>query len=287
MTDRLPIRTQIIIFTLFGDYILPLGESAWTTGLLKLLEVLGVSERGVRSTLSRMKMRGWLISTRVGRYSRYSLTERGLRIVREGEARIFEEPRSEWDGFWQMVVYSIPEEKRDIRSNLRQRLSWLGFGQLAPGAWIAPNQSKSEIGLLLEDVGAQKFAVHFGYMKLYDVAEEEIVDKCWDLVTLNKEYEKFLEKYENTYQQLKEDIETGLELNAEECFRVRFWMTLEYSQFPRRDPNLPLRLLKPGWRGRKAMELFGASHQQLKDPAEKFVSDVFGSHHDDGFRRDR
>jgi phenylacetic acid degradation operon negative regulatory protein len=278
MTDRLPIRTQIIIFTLFGDYILPLGESAWTTGLLKLLEVLGVSERGVRSTLSRMKKRGWMISTRVGRYSKYSLTERGLRIVREGEARIFEEPRSEWDGLWQMVVYSIPEQKRHIRSNLRQRLSWLGFGRLAPGTWIAPNQSKSEIGMLLEDVGAQKYAVHFGSMKLYDAAGEEIVDKCWDLVTLNKEYDKFLEKYENTLQQLREDIERGIDLNTEECFRVRFWMTLEYSQFPRRDPNLPLSLLKPGWRGRVAMEMFASSHQLLKVPSENFVSEVFGIH---------
>ncbi len=278
MTDRLPIRTQILIFTLFGDYILPLGKSAWTTGLLKLLEVLGVSERGVRSTLSRMKKRGWLISTRVGRYSQYSMTERGLRIVREGEARIFEEPRSEWDGLWQMVAYSIPEQKRHIRSNLRQRLSWLGFGRLAPGTWIAPNQSKSEIGMLLEDVGAQKYAVHFGYMKLYDAAGEEIVDKCWDLVTLNKEYEKFLGKYESTYQQLKEDIESGLELNTEECFRVRFWMTLEYSQFPRRDPNLPPSLLKPGWRGRVAMEVFAAFHQLLKVPSENFVSEVFGIH---------
>lgn len=141
--------------------------------------------------------------------------------------------------------------------------------------------------MLLEDVGAQKYAAHFGCMELYDAAEEEIVDKCWDLVTLNIEYEKFLEKYENIYQQLREDIESGLELNTEECFRVRFWMTLEYSQFPRRDPNLPLNLLKPGWQGRKAMELFAASHQQLKDPAEKFVSEVFGSHPDDSFRGNR
>ena len=53
MTSRPSIRTQILVFTLFGDYVLPLGATAWTVGLLKLMELLEVTERGVMKDVNR------------------------------------------------------------------------------------------------------------------------------------------------------------------------------------------------------------------------------------------
>ena len=55
MSPQTPsIRTQFLVFTLFGEYILPRGGSIWTSSLLSLLERLDVSERAARNTLSRM-----------------------------------------------------------------------------------------------------------------------------------------------------------------------------------------------------------------------------------------
>src|SRR3990172_8222616 len=93
MSDRPSIRAQFLIFTLFGEYVVPRGGGAWTAGLLNLLGVLGVSERAGRSTLSRMSQKGWLRSRRNGRHSRYEITLRGQRIVEAGAVRIFEPHR--------------------------------------------------------------------------------------------------------------------------------------------------------------------------------------------------
>jgi phenylacetic acid degradation operon negative regulatory protein len=276
MSNQISIRTQILIFTLFGDYVLPLEQSAWTMGLLELLHVLGVSERAGRSTLSRMKQKGWLASERVGRYSRYFLTEPGLRVVNEGATRIFEAPKLEWDGNWHMVVYSIPEEKREIRSKLRQRLGWLGFGRLAPGTWISPNSPQSDIDLLFEELGAEPYALHFGGMTLYTTSNEEIVQKCWDLVTLNEDYARFIDKYQSEYLKFKKARDNQSQLEQADCFEMRFWLTLEYSQFPRRDPNLPPPLLASDWQGGVAADLFTKFRELLREPSDGFVLRVLG-----------
>ncbi len=277
MTSPPSIRTQIVIFTLFGEYVVPRGGRAWTRSLLALLEALQVSERAARSTLSRMTQKGWLVSERNGRYSRYSLTPRGLRVVKEGEVRIFEPRRTEWDGTWHMVVYSIPEGKRRLRASLRTRLGWLGFGRLAPGTWVSPNDRRAEVEADLDDLKARPYAVYFGGMHLHYPSDEEIVRRCWDLKSLNKEYARFIRRYEPAFKACQRSTDGGKPIPPEECFQQRFWLTLEYSQFPRRDPNLPPPLLPKGWLGRRADQLFREFHQLLRQPSEEFVNQVLNS----------
>ncbi len=278
MISRPQIRTQILIFTLFGEYIAPRGVSAWTSNLLGLLNVLGVTERAARSVLSRMSRKEWLVSERRGRYSRYSLTKRGLRVVRGGEQRIFEPRRTDWDGLWHMVVYSIPEDKRRLRSVLRKRLGWLGFGSLAPGTWVSPNDRCAEVENQLNDLGACSYAVYFGGMHLHFASNEEIVERCWDLDTLDRDYAAFRKKFEPAYLDCRRKLDKGIPLQPADCFRQRFWLTLEYSQFPRRDPNLPPDLLPSTWQGSRASEVFTEFHRLLKEPSERFVSDVLSNY---------
>jgi len=274
MSDRGSIRTQILIFTLYGEYIAPRGGSAWTGALLGLLAPLGVSERAARSTLSRMSQKGWLRSRRNGRHSRYEITARGQRIVQGGAVRIFEERRVSWDGLWHIVAYSVPEGKRRLRSRLRTRLGWLGFGRLAPSTWVSPNDRRQEVEADLEDLGARPYAVYFSRSQLYFIGNEEIVSRCWDLKGLNREYARFLKKAEPAFEEARAAVQAGQPLAPAECFRRRFWLTLAYGQFPRRDPNLPEQLLPSDWLGSRAAEVFRAYHRLLRDPSEAFVDDV-------------
>ncbi len=274
MIDPPSIQTQILIFTLFGDYIEARGGVAWTPSLLRMLELLEVSERAARSTLSRMGQKGWLESERIGRYSRYRLTRRGKHIVDEGGARIFEPRRKEWDGHWHMVVYSVPEEKRHIRTDLRKRLGWLGFGQLAPGVWIAPNDRREAVASDLEDLEAFPYAVYFSDMHLNFASNAEIVERCWDLEGINALYREFLDRYEPLLKSYRRDSSDGKPLSPEASFQLRFWVALEYSQFPRRDPNLPPELLPKDWLGTRANEVFYEFRRLLAEPTEAFISDV-------------
>jgi phenylacetic acid degradation operon negative regulatory protein len=257
---------------MFGEYVLPRDSGAWTPGLLHLLHTLGVSERAARSTLSRMSQKGWLRSERNGRNSRYEITPRGLRIVRAGETRIFEPRRIHWDGQWHLIVYSIPEGKRRLRSQLRARLGWLGFGRLAPGAWISPSDRRDEVEGDLNDLGARSYAVYFSGSRLASIRNEEIVARAWDLKSLNRAYATFLRRYEPALAEARAAFRRGHGLSPADCFRRRFWLTFDYSQFPRRDPNLPSPLLPDGWLGTRAAELFGEYRDLLREPSEAFVT---------------
>lgn len=276
MTRR-SLRTQFLVFALFGEYINPHSGTIWTSNLIALLDVLGVSERAVRSTFSRMTKKGWLVSQRKGRYSSYALTRRGERVVREAQIRIYEPRRKAWDGLWHMVVYSIPEEKRKLRSALRKHLGWLGFGSLAPGTWISPNDRREDVESQLDDLGARPYAVYFGGMKLNYASNEEVVARCWDLDCLNQEYSDFLDTYEAAFEEDSKKTRRGIPLVPSACFRQRFCLTMEFSQFPRRDPNLPEGLLPASWSGVRASEMFTEYHRLLKQPAEQFVTDVLNS----------
>ena len=274
MSDRPSIRTQILVFTLFGEYIVPRGGSAWTSSLLHLLREFGVSERAARSTLSRMSQKGWLASRRKGRHSRYEIKPPGLRVVRGGEVRIFEPRRGEWDGRWHLVVYSVPEGKRGLRARLRTRLGWLGFGRLAPGTWVSPTDRRAEVEADLDDLRAKPYAVYFSDSRLPSIRSEEIVSRCWDLKGLNRDYARFLQRYEPAFVAARASFRRGHPLSPVECFRRRFWLTLDYSQFPRRDPNLPPPLLPPNWRGTRAAEIFQSYHNLLRATSEDFVTEA-------------
>ena len=45
----------------------------------------------------------------------------------------------EWEGRWLLVVLRVPEERREVRHQVRTRLAWAGFGSLGGGLWISPH----------------------------------------------------------------------------------------------------------------------------------------------------
>ena len=73
------------------------------------------------------------------------------------------------------------------------------------------------------------------------------------------------------------DLNDGRPKNPADCFVLRFWLTLEYSQFPRRDPNMPTALQPSDWLGTRANQMFNEFHQLLKGPSEHYVSEVLSA----------
>ncbi len=269
MSKHPHLQTQFIIFILFGDVIVHQGGRVWTASLLQMLEVLGVSERAARSTLSRMRRKGWLKPERDGRHSAYSLSARGQRIIEEGGQRIFEPRRTDWDGQWYLAVYSLPENKRALRNDLRKRLSWLGFGRLAPGTWISPFNRHADVEGLLDDLNARDFAQLFSGLRLACGADREVVARCWDMKGLNQQYARFIARWAPEYEKCLHAPRGGL--SPAQCFAQRFWITQAYSPFPRLDPNLPPALLPDDWLGAQAAELFTQYRDVLNERATQFI----------------
>lgn len=274
IAERPSVRTQFLIFTLFGEFILARGGSIWTSSLLSLLNHLDVGEHAARITLSRMARKGWLAARKEGRRSQYSLTPRGWSLLIQGEKRIFEPPLKEWDGMWHIVVFSVPENKRSLRHAFRARLLWFGFGQLAPNTWISPHNRKTEITALGNELGIQDHIEIFSGIHAGPSEDQELIQRCWDLLDLTTQYKKFLTKFEKEYLACKNNGKHAPSLD--ECFVRRFWLIYHYQNFPRMDPNLPAALLPSDWVGFKARQLFDDYRHILETPANQFVDEVVG-----------
>jgi CRISPR-associated endonuclease Cas2 len=55
-----------------------------------------------------------------------------------------------WDGYWRIVLFDIPERKKQAREALRSKLKQLGFHQLQKSCFIHPFDCKSEIDYISE-----------------------------------------------------------------------------------------------------------------------------------------
>ena len=137
-------NTQSMIFTIYGDYIRHYGNKVWIGSLIRLLKEFGHNEQSVRVAVSRMMKQGWLQSEKQGNKSYYFLTARGEARIEEAAIRIFKLNPTNWDGKWRMLMYTIPEEKRQIRDELRKELLWSGFGVFQMGAGFRQIISKKK-----------------------------------------------------------------------------------------------------------------------------------------------
>ena len=276
MTPRPAVRTQFLILHLFGDYVIPRERRAWTGGLIDLLRVLGVSERAARSTLSRMKCKGWLESTKDGRRSAYHLTPKGRALLEEGSRRLFDPRPKDWDGNWHIVIYSLPQDQRSLRRELRTRLSWLGYGMLLPGIMVSATARSAQVRALLRELRAEPYVYFFTGSHLERLGDREIVARCWDLVDINRRYARFIRQHEGDLKLMRGLHRQGDGLRPESGFVHRFWVTYEYSSFPRLDPNLPDELIPAGWLGDSAAELLAEYRGLTRAAAENFIESTLG-----------
>ena len=276
------LRSQELVFTLFGDYLLERDRPVWTGALITLLGQLGLSPMAVRTVLSRMTRKGWLTAERRGTRSWYGLTPKGRRLLESGRERIYHPTAgAPWDGRWSVIVFSIPEERRRLRDALRVRLAWLGCGPLTSGVWISPHDVRAEV---LESAAELKVARHLEVFRGEHVAHasaEQLVAKCWDLAGLERRYAAFIARWKRDFEHCRGCGMTGARAGIHspctapaDCFRRRFLLVHEYRAFPLDDPYLPAALLPEGWSGVAAARLFETYHDVLAGPAERYVAEV-------------
>ena len=113
------LKPRSAILTLYADYVRQSGGEVGIGSLIELLGNFGFSEQSIRSAVSRMSRAGLLKVRRKGPKSYYSLTKDALNLLDKGVKRIFERKSNQWNSYWSIVVYSIPEKKRQARDHLR------------------------------------------------------------------------------------------------------------------------------------------------------------------------
>jgi phenylacetic acid degradation operon negative regulatory protein len=276
------LRSQDLVFTLYGDYLLSREAPVRVGSLITLLGRLGMSPMAVRTALSRMTRKGWLAVERRGMRSYYGLTRRGRRLLEEGRQRIYHPPRDEpWDGSWYLVSYSIPERRRHLRDSLRVKLLWLGCGAVTNGLWISPHDVRAEVEEIARALRIERHLEIFRAEHLGFSSVARLVSQCWDLPQINRRYDAFIRRWTANHERCREcgiPHARGQALppcaTPADCFVRRFLLVHEYRGFPLEDPYLPRQLLPDDWKGDEAARLFAEYHALLTEPAERYVETV-------------
>src|SRR3954471_20961815 len=210
------------LLTVLGEYVLGAPAGVWQETLISALGTLDYRTQAARQALARSVAAGWLRTERHGRRSRVRLSEPTAAMLSAGAERIygFGEPW-QWDGRWLLVVLRVPEERREVRHQMRTRLAWEGFGSIGGGLWISPHAERERelAGVGGDGSGAELVSFHGALGALGDPAR--VVAAAWDLDAVADAYRAFVARFGRMRP-------TG----AEAVFRAQTQLVHEWRKFP-------------------------------------------------------
>ena len=252
-----------VLLTVLGEYVLSRPDGVWQETLVSALGTLDYKTQAARQALARSVSAGWLATERHGRRSRMRLTDETAAMLRTGAERIygFGEPR-EWDGRWLLVTLRVPEQRRELRHQLRTRLAWAGFGSLGGGLWISPHVAREpELRDMVADAPAAEvlsFRAELGALG----EPQRLIAQAWKLAEVADAYDDFIAAFARERPQAPEAV-----------FRAQTLLVHTWRRFPFLDPDLPAAVLPARWPRERAHEVFRERHAAWHAAAQ----DYFGS----------
>jgi phenylacetic acid degradation operon negative regulatory protein len=186
------------------------------------------------------------------------LSDDAAEMLRTGAERIygFGEPW-EWDGKWLLVVLRVPEERREVRHQVRTRLAWAGFASLGGGLWLTPHVEREDElrGVSGDGQVAEMLSFHAEIGRLGD--PEKVLSEAWDLEAVADAYRGFIATFAPQRPRSPEAV-----------FRAQTLLVHEWRKFPFLDPDLPEEMLPPRWPRRRAHDVFRDRHVLWHETAQ-------------------
>jgi phenylacetic acid degradation operon negative regulatory protein len=252
-------RAQSVLLTFLGSFVLDNGKAVFSGSVVDAFERVGIQEQATRSTLARMANRGLLERHRRGRRVYLGLTEHSSEILRDGLHRSIREPVDrQWDGTWTLLGFSLPDDWRRQRHDLRSRLLWAGFGRLQSGLWISP--AEIDVDQLLAGLDLTDRILVFRSRPSAPTDIDELIRDAYDLERLAAQYRAFVERWESW-----PDTEPADAL-AQYLLVQTQWLDLV-----RIDPRLPLRHLPADWPSPHAERIFHRIYDETGPAARTIV----------------
>lgn len=117
-------------------------------------------ERELRRVISNMKSQGYLVD---GSY------EHGLQLTDKARTRLqkvlFNEltvvATEQWDHFWRIILYDIPESKKYARNALNSHLRAIGCFQLQRSVWITPFPCRDVVVAITANYDVDTYVTYF------------------------------------------------------------------------------------------------------------------------------
>jgi len=124
----------------------------------------------LKSALSKLATKGLIVFVEENGKKYARLTDAGKRAFALERARIGIVKKKRWDRRWRIVVFDIPERRKNARTRLRTFMQECGFVRLQNSVWVYPYDCEDLIALA-------KTEFHIGADALYMIVEQIEQDK--------------------------------------------------------------------------------------------------------------
>jgi phenylacetic acid degradation operon negative regulatory protein len=260
-----PLRGGSLLVTIFGDAIAPRGGVIALGSLIELAQPFGITDRHVRTAIGRLANEQWVSSQRSGRISFYQLTSHGRARFAEATQRIYGASPTDWNGEWTLVI--LPRSSGAAR-DLREELTWLGFGQITSGVFAHPAHREDTVRARVAELEAAGDVIVVQRASVTQASNEQLVEMGWDLGELARRYRRFVEMFAP----LDEALNRAAQAAGETAFVLRTLLVHEYRKIHLRDPQLPTSLLPQQWAGADAHALCRNLYAKVFGASEEFLS---------------
>ena len=130
----------------------------------------------VKSAANRLSRKGLLAFEN----GYYSLTTVGEKILNDWQMSNYQIKRPrKWDKKWRVIIFDIPETKKQMREQVRKILLAVGFRRLQDSVWVFPYDCEDVIGLMKTDLGIGKNLL---YMIVDQIEDDRFLRMDFDLV---------------------------------------------------------------------------------------------------------
>ena len=256
--------SRTILVTFLGSIVRRMGNWMPIGGTIELTAELGLDAPSVRTAVSRLKKRGWLVSETRGGVRGYDLSAVALASLAAGDEVIWHarQPAALSDG-WCVITFSIPETARARRDQLRSHLSALGFGNVSTATWMAPARMQRVAERAIGELDLTAFCAVFTGRYVAGADLPALVARTWDLQGMDARYRAFIHRFSDA----AASLESSQVISSAQAFATYVELVDQWRQLPFRDPGLPHDLLPAAWSGGDALALFERLVAQLEGRA--------------------
>ena len=264
--DSRPGSATSLLRTIIGCYLRRLGGWIAAEDLIELMATVGVNQTRTRTAILRVRGKGLLApEVREGRAG-YALQPAAVPALARGDRRIYSSRQMGTSDRWCLISYSIPESQRQLRHQLRRRLSWIGCGTVTAALWICPEYLTIEVEGILSDLGVRASAsIFLADETRVDGGLERAVGQWWDLAAIAARHQAFLSAYGSV---------AGKDLTPRQAFATWIGCLDTWRVIPYVDPGLPAEWLPADWPGNLSIPLFAELRERLDDLGERHVRHV-------------
>lgn len=150
-----------------------------TKTLIKEIFGLNKEPKNYSRYFSKLRKQKLVCIREVGNDHVISLTEKGNEVfLRFNYENLEIKQKKIWDRNFRMIIFDIPEVKRNARDSLREKIKELGLVKFNDSVWVYPYPCQEEIDFIANYWNIGKY-VHFALVK--NITNRDYLEKYFNL----------------------------------------------------------------------------------------------------------